>query len=370
MHIARYVVWFFAAFFIAAAALPFIRHPAWWIRMFDFPRVQLMIGSLVAALAVGVVYGMAGALARWLPVALIGLLLGGAAVHAWKIYPYTPLADRQTKGAADSGPTLRVAASNVLMSNRDFTRWQKVVIASDPDVIAAVETDQWWAERLSKLDGYPHVVSVPQDDTYGMMLLSRVPIVSHEVRYLVEETVPSIWAKLDVRGEFEVRVVVLHPRPPRPTLRQGSELRDAELVLAGRKVAEDDGTVIVVGDLNDVAWSYTTSKFQGIAELLDPRQGRGLYSTFHADYAVLRYPLDHLFHSEDLTLVDMGLLEHVGSDHFPLLVSLRLEPSSGQVAPDASPEDVEEAEESVEAAEEKLREESPEERHERREEDQ
>ena len=57
----------------------------------------------------------------------------------------------------------------------------------------------------------------------------------------------------------------------------------------------------------------------------DPRCGRGMFNTFHADYPFMRFPLDHVFHSAALALVAMRRLPHIGSDHFPILVELQLD---------------------------------------------
>src|SRR5690606_11374689 len=96
-----------------------------------------------------------------------------------------------------------------------------------------------------------------------------------------------------------------------------------------------DELTIVMGDLNDVAWSKTTRLFQKISGLLDPRKGRMFLSTFHASIPFMRFPLDHVFISKHFKLVELKKLPHIGSDHFPVLVrvSYAAENAEGQRAP-------------------------------------
>ena len=107
--------------------------------------------------------------------------------------------------------------------------------------------------------------------------------------------------------------------------------------------------MIVLGDLNDVAWSRTNYLFKNICGLLDPRIGRGFFNTFHAGYPFIRFPLDHFFHTNHFRLLELKRLESFGSDHFPVLIALSHEPDAEveqeELEPDA--EEVNEAEEKI-----------------------
>ena len=368
----RLVLLAVAALLAVGTVLPAVRKPYWWIRSLDFPRLQIAAVALAALAALTAVSQSRGPepLDRW----ALGVLAAVVAVQAARMLPYSRLWRVQTvrAEAPDRARSLRLVVSNVLMTNRDGERWLRTIRETDPDVVAAVETDAWWAETAGALrETHPHTVLLPQDDTYGMCVFSRLPIVACDVEHLIEPEVPSLFLTLRLPSGETLRLVVLHPRPPRPDIGQDSTLRDAELVVAARRVAQFDPPVIVCGDLNDVAWSATTTLFQRIAGVLDPRVGRGLFSTFHADYRLLRYPLDHVFHTPDLALVSLQRLEHVGSDHFPMAIELALSPRAEAVqdAPEETPEARAHAAEVVEEVREFKATETPAEAAERRAED-
>ena len=120
--------------------------------------------------------------------------------------------------------------------------------------------------------------------------------------------------------------------------------------MVGKEVAKIKEPVIVMGDLNDVAWSHTTTLFQKVSGLLDPRRGRGLFSTFDARNPVMRWPLDHVFHSKHFELLELDRLPGFGSDHFPVYIKLAITPEAAlkQEEPQAAPEEKQDAQKKIE----------------------
>jgi len=340
------------SFAVIGTLVPLVRHDAWWIRIFDFPRVHMLAFALIAMGLL--VFDPATDLGA---VQVVGLVLLTAVVvyQLIRIFPYTPIAPYQVEPADfNSSPaTLALMVANVLMTNRDTDRLLELVHEYDPDVRLTVETNAHWAEALSVLEErYPNFVSQPLDNTYGMILYSKLPLEDASVRYLVEEDIPSIHAAVTLTDGSRVRLYFIHPRPPYPKEDEDTTDRDAELLVVGRQVAERGEMAVVAGDLNDVAWSHTTHLFQRVSGMLDPRVGRGMYNSFHAGNPLLRWPLDHVFFTEHFKLVRLERLPNFGSDHFPIFVEIardRTAPAEHE-APEADAEDQKEATEKIEKA--------------------
>ncbi len=304
-----------------ATLLPVIRHPHWLVRGMDFPRMQFAVAALLLGIAHCTLLELDQPI-TWLLIVVTLLCLSW---QLWWIIPYTPIWPKEVKAAraADPESRLKIVTANVLTTNRNAEAFLGLVRQHRPDVLVTLESDHWWQQQLDNLQtDLPHSVKCPLDNLYGMHVYSRFPLEEAEISYLVEDDVPSIHALLVLQTGHGVRVHFLHPAPPSPTENPESVERDAELVTVARSVAQSSQPVIVTGDLNDVAWSATTRLFRKLSGLLDPRVGRGMYNTFHADYWFLRWPLDHLFHSHHFTVVALRRLEKFGSDHFALLATV------------------------------------------------
>ncbi|MDO5768416.1 MAG: endonuclease/exonuclease/phosphatase family protein [Psychrobacter sp.] len=326
----------------------------WWVRGVEFPRIQLIVLGTLA---------WVGLLAFWFKWELVqGLLFGvlslALAFQLRMILPYTQLWKKQVREAADKPDhyELKLMVSNVLTPNNNMQALIKLVKEREPDILITLESDEKWQQALEVIEAdYPYTVKVPLDNLYGMHLYSKLELIEPEVKYLMVDDIPSIHTQLRLKSGRVIWLYCLHPMPPSPTEADKSTTRDAELLMVGRHIKEQGQTAILAGDLNDVAWSKTTRRFQRISGLLDPRIGRHFINTFHVKYPFLRWALDHIFHSECFTLVNMERLPSIGSDHFPVLTTLQYEPEvsaeqkQNASTPDA--EDLEETKKTIEAGE-------------------
>ncbi|MEP6263011.1 MAG: endonuclease/exonuclease/phosphatase family protein [Gillisia sp.] len=321
----------------------------WWVRAFDFPRIQISI----LILAVLIITALIGSYEDLWQIILTSLLALSLVYQLIKIFPYTLLSRKQVLSFHGNDPNaiISILVSNVLTTNTRYDKLIDLVNKKKPDILLTLESDKKWEEELSILEKYyPFTVKIPLDNLYGMHLYSKLKLEEVDVKYLIKEDIPSIHGYLRLNNHTKVKFHALHPKPPSPTEDPTSTNRDAELLLVGKDVKKDQESVLVFGDLNDVAWSRTTKLFQKLSGLLDPRIGRGFYNTFHADYRLLRWPLDHVFHTNDFTLIELSRGPHIGSDHFPMFIKLNYEPR----AEDIQEEPEEATEDEKEWADEKI----------------
>ena len=340
---------------------PLSSHPHWFIRGWDFPRVQIVLIAIVAAIAfvaVNMVNSRAPAISC-ISISILATAIAGW--HLFRIIPYTILSKTQATTwdvvqedeESASQRRFRLLVTNVEMENDRFEQWSKVVRDTDVDMVIAAEIDDRWKPTLEELKSiFPHQIIYPQDNWYGLAMLSRLPIRESEIRFRIQDDIPSIDAMVELPSGDEIRVIGVHPRPPEPIRDNDATARDAELVIWGKELAEDDHPIVIGGDLNDVAWSPSTRLFLRLSQLLDPRRGRGFFNSFHADHVWMRFPLDHVFHSTHFGVRDLQRLGHVGSDHFPILIDLQLQPvlKQEQEPLEEKASDEEEAEEKLQRA--------------------
>jgi len=296
----------------------------WWIRGADFPRLQILVLGFIAF----VLFLVLEHPWTWLNQLLFVGLIAALAYQLKMVLPYTFVWKKQVKQVKqdqlDPQRQISLVVSNVLTTNTKYHLLIEQIQIHQPDLVLTLETDQNWQNALSVIEAdYPYRVPVPLDNLYGMHLYSKLELSETEVKFILSDEIPSIHTTVILRSGQPVQLYCLHPKPPSPTEAKDSTLRDAELLIVGDQIKDLDESCIVMGDLNDVAWSRTTRLFQRISGLLDPRVGRHYVNTFHADYPFFRWSLDHVFHSTDFALVRMKRLPHIGSDHFPVYVVLQ-----------------------------------------------
>ncbi|MGO3338448.1 endonuclease/exonuclease/phosphatase family protein [Psychrobacter sp.] len=348
-----YSVQWLAGFIALVTIWGWIPLDNWWVRCVEFPRIQIMVLGVIAWMGM-LVFWSEWQLGQWLLFMVLSMAL---AFQLRMILPYTRLWKKEVQQAKETpvgeAHQLKIMISNVLTPNDQTQKLVNLVQRKEPDVLVILESDEKWETALHQIEpDYPYTVKVPLDNLYGMHLYSKLELIDPVVKYLMIDDIPSIHSQLRLQNGRVIWLYCLHPMPPSPTEADKSTTRDAELLMVGKHIKENNQTAILAGDLNDVAWSKTTRRFQRISGLLDPRIGRHFINTFHADYPFLRWALDHIFHSACFTVVDIQRLPSIGSDHFPVMTTLQYEPEKtsqqAQNTPTAEAEDIKETESKIE----------------------
>lgn len=337
--------------------LPLIRTGHWVARVCDFPRLQILGLCLIplALLAVSVMLGSWG----YVHTVLVVTIAAMAIWQSWRIVHYTRFWPCDVPDHVASGQSLELMIVNLDFENHEKDAVLGVLQKTPVDVLLLIEIDEAWSEALNPLrETYPQEEGAVRGDGLGLLVMSRLGFKDSETRHLVNDDRASVRCQIRVGTEL-VEINALHPRPPglkasEKDERHNSRERDAELVLIAKEIQEAGPMHrLVVGDLNDVAWSHTTRLFRRLSGLKDPRIGRSYLSTYHARYPLLRYPLDHIFVSDEIGVSRLERIRVPGSDHFGIIATVeipRAEKPENTNGEEATSEDEHEASRIVEEA--------------------
>ncbi len=287
-------IYIFSIVFIITPFLPATGLTHWFFRTADFVRLQSIAIEIILLILVLIFEEDY----NWFQYILILGLLVAFVYQLIKVIPYTKLKKRRDTSSESDG-MVSILAVNVLQTNTQFDKLIHIIKEYDADLVLTMESNKDWENALIDIeDVYPFSVKVPMENLYGMHLYSKHKLKNVSTQFQVEDDIPSIYFEYSINGKVSILFACLHPAPPSPTENETSKEQDAELMLTGKYIRSLDKPCVVCGDMNDVVWSRTTRLFKKMTKMIDPRVGRGFFATYHADYRLMRFPLDHLFITE------------------------------------------------------------------------
>lgn len=220
-----------------------------------------------------------------------------------------------SKSAADGARALLV---NVNTANTHYQAVLDLVARCDPDLLVILEVDDRWMSELQQLTAhYPHSISRPRSDHFGIALYSKHPFVTSEIVTVGQHHLPSVLVKTKIAGH-EMFIFGTHALPP--VSAGHARLRDKHLEEIAAMLTSLDAPVLLLGDLNTTPFSYSFRRLLGESGLIDGSRGMGYQPTWPAGAFPLLIPIDHCLHSRDLGIRSKETGPAVGSDHYPVIV--------------------------------------------------
>lgn len=320
-----YIYYAFTLILVISSLLPLIQNQFWFFRIFDFAKVQIMILQVIL-FVVGFFIVLPQKIFLTIQLVLIACIIYEIAL----LYKYTPLYKLPKVSKSNrASESIDIISANVFQFNTEFQNFIQLIEQEKPDIFITMESNQAWDDAMKVLEKtYPHFVKVPLENTYGIHLYSLHPFTKQKVHYFIAEDIPSIQVTLKTKNGISYDVFAVHPPPPSPTEEATSKERDGELLAVAKKIREDQRIGVVIGDFNNVAWGKSSVLFRKTSEMIDPRIGRGLISTFHAKYKLLRFPIDQMYHDTSIFVEEIKALPNIGSDHLPLYCKFYIDPKN------------------------------------------
>lgn len=288
-------------------------------------RPQLVVAAVLMA-AIGLL-----AWSRWtLILAILAILANG-----WPLVPYYYPAAAESSGAAD----VTILVANLQSRAASAQAMADLVKQRRPDLIVLTEITADSETALKQLDiDYPFRAAELRKSPYNVLLLSRHRILAYQFVYPTTGYLPVLDARLcatramvtaESDGPPCYSLVALHAARP---LGEGNlQLRNRQLSAAAGIAARDrQRPVLLAGDLNITPWSAAFGRLERIASLADASIGTGIKPTWFSRFPFVGLPIDHVLNNPGFRVTGVEVLPSIGSDHFPLFVSLAFAPKAAQ----------------------------------------
>jgi len=288
----------------SASVLPLFANFWWVFDLFSHFRVQYLV-------LLTVLFASLAGRHRWRWAAA---LLPFATINALPVYNSWP------SGEPQESPSERLSIMNVNVNaaNNNYASLLNLVEQELPDLILFVEFNAGWQRAISALaEIYPYRSEAPQQDRFGIALLSRIPFIEQESVDLLATA--AISARINLAGQ-SVRLLGVHLRPP--VSAGWAAMRNQQLVEIDELLGERTEPVIIVGDFNTTTYSPIFSEWLAENELRSAAQATGLTISWPTFLPLLGILIDHYVVSDNVLIDELRRRPAFGSDHYPLTATL------------------------------------------------
>ncbi|MBD2233851.1 endonuclease/exonuclease/phosphatase family protein [Phormidium tenue] len=263
-----------------------------------------------------------------------GLLLGLALPIAIFVGLFGPLF--LPSGAAPASalqPSFKVMSFNLLWSNENYDQIAQSIRAAAPDIVGFQEVrPPNIAALTAALPDYPYSVFHQSDHYHTVGLVSRLPIVASK-QFPDPPFKRGLQSVIDLEGT-PLTVIVAHLAPNNMPLfplgefvRQTQERytrRAAEVDLLKQAVQTRDRPTVILCDCNMTDTSQTHAELRSVLTDSFQQAGWGWGHTLRV--GSVPWPLqrvDYVWHTADLRSVSARVGDRAGSDHYPVVTTLR-----------------------------------------------
>lgn len=243
-----------------------------------------------------------------------GLMLAATLVNVVFLLPYYG----PKKVASESFVILKLLEIN-LGSISDFKPLLQTIQAEQPDVVCVVENAEPF-DQLMPTSAYPHRFVLLN---HQLGIYSKLPLRQSKVQFDTASEGTSVSSRITLQNR-PVTLILSHPVNPSSAdsyLRQIRHFKRWQ-----REFASYGPSPVLVGDLNAVPWSRHFRDLLGSTGLRDSQQGFGLQQSWQNSDPLFSIAIDHILVSRKLVVLDPHLGPDVGSDHWPVVATLAVQP--------------------------------------------
>lgn len=191
-----------------------------------------------------------------------------------------------------TNPSVTVSHINLANAESEYDSVIKYLLRLNADFISFQELTPDWNNALRKklTKAFPYVHTMTRLDQYGMGFFSKIPITAVDTIYYKD--VPTLTCSILIDSLHTTHVYSCQVVPP--VNQAAFTVIDNHFSYLTNMIKNEQGSVIVLGDLHLPPWSSEIQKFKYESQLQDSRRDINPRN-LDGSMSLPRIPVEHIF---------------------------------------------------------------------------